>query len=402
MKKDKKTILYVDQAVSFGGSIVVLGSLTGALDKKRFSPVVVAEMSRSILNYHIQGEGVSVYVIPRLFNYVLWFKVTEVANTIRSRLIRKAFIYLLSGVRSLVNTLYIIRLAKVIWKEKVDLVHVNNGMNNLEPVIAAMLLGRKFVVHFHGVEQPGLVQRFFRQYAEKYIMISDYLADALADNGFSREKMVVVPNPYQESHALSEASTGLRVKYGLEQEDKVFGIVGRIVRWKGHIEFLNAAFVILQTVPEAKALIIGDFSDGDADYQQQIQRMIDGSGYSDRIILTGYVKDVGSMYSMMDLCVHTSIEPEPFGLVIIEAMANGIPVIASNLGAPQEIIDDGVNGYIVDPCSSQELASSTIRLLRDDKLRKKMGERGRQHVHKNYNDKDFARAIENIYTGVLG
>ena len=150
VKKNKKTILYADQAVSFGGSIVVLGSLVGAIDKKKFRPIVVGEMSESILNYHMQDNAV-IYVIPRLFNYVRWFKVTNIANKIKLSLLKKLFLYAMSGVRSLMNTIYIVRLAIVMVKEKVDLAHVNNGMDNLEPVIAAILLGKKYVVHFHGV-----------------------------------------------------------------------------------------------------------------------------------------------------------------------------------------------------------------------------------------------------------
>ena len=180
MKTDKKTILYVDQAVSFGGSIVVLGSLINALDKQRFRSVVVGEMSESILNYHIQGDA-TIYVKPRIFNYVRWSKVTEIASKIHVRLLRKAFIYTLSGIRSLVNSIYIIRLIRIILKEKVDLVHVNNGMDNLEPIIAAILLGRKYVVHFHGVERPGFVQRLLRHRVYRYILISEYLVTQMSN-----------------------------------------------------------------------------------------------------------------------------------------------------------------------------------------------------------------------------
>ena len=401
MKKDKQTILYVDQAVAFGGSIVVLGSLVAAIDKQKYRPVVVGEMRESILNYHMQNNA-SIYVIPRIFNYSRWFKVSRVANKIRLRLFRKIFIYTLSGIRSLANTIYIVRLCRIILKEKVDIVHVNNGMNNLEPVIAAILLGRKYIVHFHGVEWPGFIQRLLRNHVHKYIVISQYLAEALSKNGFPRERMAIIPNPYQESHSLSKGGSELRVRYGIEKEDKVFAIVGRIVRWKGHVEFLNAAFLILQAVPDAKALIIGDFSDGDIAYQTKINKIITDSGLEKRIIMTGYVEDVVSIYSIMDVCVHTSIEPEPFGLVIIEAMANGVPVIASDRGAPKEIITNDVNGYIVNPDSTQKIADIAIRLLRDDALRVKMANSAQKHVRQHYNGKDYAHAIERIYAEVSG
>ena len=278
---------------------------------------------------------------------------------------------------------------------------MNNGMDNLEPVIAAILLGRKYVVHFHGLERPGFVQRLLRHRVCRYILISEYLANALSENGYPRERMTVIPNPFQQSHALGEPSSELRSQYGIEQTDKVFAIVGRIVRWKGHVEFLNAAFNVIQAVPDAKALIIGDFSDGDAAYQLLIQKMIDDSGYSDRIIMAGYIQDVGNMYSIMDVCVHTSIEPEPFGLVIIEAMANAVPVVASDLGAPKEIIEDGMNGYIVNPESTTQLADKIIQLLENDELREEMGGSGREHVLQHYNDKDYAHKVEKLYAEVL-
>ena len=160
-------------------------------------------------------------------------------------------------------------------------------------------------------------------------------------------------------------------------------------------------FWFLKMFRDAKALIVGDFSDGDAGYQEKIQTMVDESGFSDRILMTGYVKDIGRIYSIMDVCVHASIEPEPFGLVIIEAMANGVPVIASDLGAPKEIITDGVNGYLVSPESSEKFAEMIIDLLSDVELRNKIGNKGREHVRKNYQVKEYAHSVEKIYSEVL-
>ena len=136
--------------------------------------------------------------------------------------------------------------------------------------------------------------------------------------------------------------------------------------------------------------------------RKKLRRWSKKVAYSDRIIMTGYVKDISSIYSVMDVCVHTSIEPEPFGLVIIEAMVNGVPVIASDAGAPGEIIDDKVNGYIVDPKRSGELAETIISLLNDAELRGNIGQKGRLHVKKNYNVKDYARSVEQVYRVVLG
>ena len=129
--------------------------------------------------------------------------------------------------------------------------------------------------------------------------------------------------------------------------------------------------------------------------------MIEESGYEDRVIMIGYVQDMGMIYSVLNVCVHTSIEPEPFGLVIIEAMANGVPVIASDLGAPKEIITDAVNGYLVNPKSSKKLVTAISRLLNNDELRNIIGSKGRDYVQENHQVKQYARSIEKIYSDVL-
>ena len=194
----------------------------------------------------------------------------------------------------------------------------------------------------------------------------------------------------------------MREQYGIEPGQHVFAIVGRIVRWKGHIEFLKAADIVFQSVPQAKGLIVGDFSDGDSRYQALITRMVDESRFSDRFIFTGYVRDVADLYSIMDVCVHASIDPEPFGLVITEAMAHGVPVVASNRGAPPEIINDGVDGFLVDPAASERLAGVIISLLSDEELRQRIGDKGRERVRKGFRLNTYARAMEKVYMEVLG
>lgn len=114
--KDKSTILFVDQALSFGGSIVVLGSLVEGLDKEKFRPIVVGEMDESILNYHMQGQA-KIYVVPRLFNYGHWLKINTVVKRIKPWLLFKLIIYLMSAISSFANIIYIIRLVKIILKE---------------------------------------------------------------------------------------------------------------------------------------------------------------------------------------------------------------------------------------------------------------------------------------------
>ena len=394
-------MLYVDQAVSFGGSVVVLGYLVNTIDRKRFRSIVIGEMSCQILRRYIKSST-PIYIISRLINYTHRARINSVINRIQNKFLRKITGYILEVLGGVANSVYLFRIAKVILNEKVDIVHVNNGMTNLSPVIAAMLLGRKFVVHYHCKENPGYIQRMLMSKVPRIIAVSGYIKYSLVEYGLPADKIVVIHNPVQAKPVDPVLINLLRAKYGLEEFERVFGIVGRIVGWKGHVAFLKAAVLVLESVPDSKVLIVGDYSDGDISYQEHITELVEMSGYKDRIVFTGYVDDVTSHYSLMDVCVHTSIAPEPFGLVITEAMSYGVAVVASNRGAPKEIIDNGKDGFIVDPEATEVLAATIIRLLVDEELRHRIGGNGKTRVLKDYQVSEYCHAMEKVYLDVLG
>ena len=400
-EEKKITVLFVDQAIAFGGSVVVIGILAEAIDKSRYRLLVVGEMNVAILQHHIKDYA-KIFFIPRMFNYVLLAKMIKRISRIPSPLLGKPLVYTISAARGLANLAYSASLVRLILKERVDIVHVNNGMGNLAPVIAATLLRRKCVVHFHGMEKPGRISRLFIKKVSRFIAVSEYQKNCLVENHIPEDRMTVMHNPVRFKTVQQCTRERVRHLYGIMPDQRVFGIVGRIMRWKGHIEFIKAANIVLRSMPEAMALIVGDISDGDIKYQALIARMIEESEFGDRIIMSGYIKDVDDLYTIMDVCVHTSIDPEPFGLVITEAMAHGVPVIASDRGAPREIINDGVDGYLVDPIASEQLASAIISLLSDETLRQRIGDRGRERVRKDFQTSNYGRAMENMYREVLG
>lgn len=399
-QRKKVAVLYVDQAVAFGGSLIVMGHAIDALDKEKFRPVVVAELDRSILKNHIKTD-VPVYIIRRLFNYMHFMKVSAMVNKLPGRYFRKIVDYMVTAVPVFANSLYFFSLMKLVIVEKIDLIHVNNGMNNFIPILVALLLRRKFVVHFHGIEELGRLQKHIIDKVPKFIAISEFIKDRMIVNQVPEDQMVVIPNPVKAKDVTQSEVDALCEEYDIKNDDLLIGIVGRITRWKGHVEFFQAVTFALEAVPTARVMVIGDISDGDARYQKHLQNMVDETGYKERVIFTGYMPDVSVFYKVLDLCVHCSIEPEPFGLVITEAMSYGVAVIAADLGAPKEIISDGENGYIVNPLSTEILAETMIRLLTDDGLRKRIGESGKRHVEANYRLEGFGQSLEGVYLDLI-
>ncbi|MDB4575606.1 glycosyltransferase family 4 protein [bacterium] len=392
----KITVLYIDQALAFGGSLVVAGYAINSIDKEKFRSVFVGELDLETMRHFI-GLDIPIYKVSKIINYARWAKINSKIRLIRSDRFKKYITYLLSMFCSLLNTIYFIRVALIILKEGVDIVHVNNGLSNIEPILASIILRRVCVAHYHGDEKPSLFQRMVMNKVQKFIVISEYLKGELVANGIPSKDMVVIHNPSQKKHIDVDDVEAMRKKFCVMPDDKVFGIVGRVVRWKGHIEFLNAAKIVLRDEPTSKALIIGDYSDGDLAYQEEVTRIIEESGFKDRIIFTGFVNNVQSFYQLMDVCVHTSIEPEPFGLVITEAMSYGVPVVASDRGAPKEIIEDGLNGFIIDPEDTGKLVETITRLLSDASLRDEIANKGSEHVKEAYNLSKFGDSLNRIY-----
>ncbi|MHB8346828.1 MAG: glycosyltransferase family 4 protein [Acidiferrobacterales bacterium] len=395
-------VLIVDQATAFGGSIVVASRLVRALDPSKFEFQVVSEMDIAILRTQF-GDCRKVEIVRHPFTY------TDHARMMRwldrmpmSALIAHPVMYAMSLVSTSANAVYAWRLGLRILRGKVDVVHLNNGMDNSEAAFVTWLLRRRMLVHAHGPSQFGFLRRFLARRTHGFVAVSTHIKEDLVGKGVPDKLVEIIPNPAEKMTINHDLIQSVRARYGLKPGQRVFGIFGRIVSWKGHREFVRAASEVLRSMPEAVAVVVGDVSDGDRELWDELHDLVRKQGLEDRFIFTGYIAKVVELYGIMDVVVHASTRPEPFGLVITEAMACGVPVVASNLGAPSEIIDDGKDGLIVDPTDTPALAQAIRSLLMDERLRSEMGDLGRRKVLAKYNMDDYARRMEEAYRRALG
>lgn len=193
------------------------------------------------------------------------------------------------------------------------------------------------------------------------------------------------------------------MEFALNEEEKLFGIFGCIVGWKGIKEFVRAAALVVKSIPNAKGFIVDDCSDGDQKFLEEVRELITNYGMERDIILTGYRKDVPAFMQLMDVVVHASIMAEPFGMVLIEGMAMGKPVVATKMGGPLDIVVDGQTGFLVDPDNIVEgLAKAVQRLLREKPLAEIMGRNGQDRVVSLFTKERSARQVEEVYIHALG
>lgn len=187
----------------------------------------------------------------------------------------------------------------------------------------------------------------------------------------------------------------MRAGLGFSGDDPVFGFVARLVPQKGHLVFLDALERVAAKCPEARALVVGDAAADGSDpdgYRDRVRRAAEHAGLSDRIVFTGFRDDVPALLAAMDVFVHASLR-EPFGSVIVEAMAAGKPVVASRTLGPEEIITDGVTGFLTPPGDAASLADAMLRLLDDRALAARLAARGRAMVQERY---DLRRTISDL------
>jgi glycosyltransferase involved in cell wall biosynthesis len=176
------------------------------------------------------------------------------------------------------------------------------------------------------------------------------------------------------------ASASFRSEVGADDQTVLVALVGRINRWKGQQLLVDAAERLEKEgagLPRMVYVFAGSPPNGQEQFRRDLEARIARSPLRDRLRLTGF-RDPWPIYDASDVVAVPSTEPEPFGLVALEAMLAGVPVIASAHGGLVEFVDDGVNGMLFAPNDVGALAGAIAKLAGDGSLRERLGTRGRE------------------------
>ena len=182
------------------------------------------------------------------------------------------------------------------------------------------------------------------------------------------------------------------------------GLVATFARWKGHHTFLRA-LSMLPPEPLVRGYVVGGpiyETAGSQHSLEELRREASRLGIADRVGFTGFVDDTAKAMRALDVVVHASTAPEPFGMVIVEGMACGKAVIASEAGGAAELFDDGVNALGHPPGDAAALASRIARLVRSHELRMRLGRAGRAKAMAGFNGRRLARELAGIYREFCG
>jgi len=294
---------------------------------------------------------------------------------------------------------HIIQLMKA---DHVDLVHVN-AANALAGGIAAKLCKAPCVWQVHEILTPrivgSIVNSLIALLADRIVVISQPVAKAFPT--WAQRKIEVIHDGV-DIDKFHPAISGSRIREGLgiPSESPVIGMVGRFVPRKGHRFFAMACAKVAKRYPEAHFVMVGQTFPEYAKYLGEIQQLVGRLGLSSKMHFAFWRTDMPEVTAALDIIVLASILPEGFGLVLIEGMAMGKPVVASKVGGVTDIVTDDV-GYLVPPGDDQAIASALTDLLSDREMAKRLGEAGRRRVLRHFTSERIASQMEQVYQSLL-
>ena len=232
--------------------------------------------------------------------------------------------------------------------------------------LSSFLVRRPLIWHLHdiltaahfGRQQIRLVVALANARAARVVVPSRAAANSFAAAGGRAKLAVVVPNGTDLAVPADELADreALRHRLGLPG-GFLFGVFSRLSPWKGQ----HVAIEALAHLSSASCLIVGDALFGEQAYAASLHALASRLGVAQRVHFLGYREDIPLLMGAVDVLVHPSVDPEPFGMTLIEAMLCGTPVIASNTGAAPEILDNGAAGCLVPPGNPQALAEALSR-----------------------------------------
>lgn len=282
-----------------------------------------------------------------------------------------------------------------------DLIHSHEFKSDLLAWLAARSARRPWIATDHhlatedawGLRLFGLADRAALPHARAVIVPSHSQANRLA-RYVARQKIHVVYHGIDAAAFVASAATErarVRSQYGLSETQPVVSAFGRLEAVKGHADLLQAARIMLAARPDLRFWIVGEGSLA-ASLQEQARQL----GIDSAVRFFGYQRDVASLMAASDVVLLPS-RYESFGIVLIEAMSHGKPIVASSAGSIPEVVRDGVHGYLVPPHNIEALSRRVLQLAANPLQAERLGQAGRQHVLQAFTVEQMVGRVAGIY-----
>jgi glycosyltransferase involved in cell wall biosynthesis len=318
------------------------------------------------------------------------------------RLAEAGFAHFPVAMRPGLDVQSVLRLRRIIGDERVDIVHAQQSRGLLQAGLAAKLAGRAAVVQTEHNMSLGWYRGGVFPWYVRWInnpmrsVVACLLADRIITLGqsgkdfytkilhFPANRLAIIPVPhpvFPERPAPANPAP-------------VIGVVAELTERKGLAHLIEAAPAVLECYPGAQFLIIGR-----GHLEDHLRHLITQRGLQDNVRLLGFVPNVAERMSEWDMLALPSLW-DPFPQVILEAMANGLPVVASAVDGALEMVVNNETGLLVAPADPPALAAAILRLLDDRALARRMGRQGRERLARVYNLAGVVQQIDRLYQAI--
>jgi glycosyltransferase involved in cell wall biosynthesis len=384
------TVLYVQSTSEVGGSDIALLRLVERLDQRRFRPLAVLPGPGPLVRY-LERAGAVVHLLPMV----------QLRSTLDLRH-QSAFV---ARFRSSVR-----RIAQLAREEEATLVH----SNSLFTLYGAPAAARAKLPHvWHVRELPNLLWplqtllvRSVEHRSARVVVVSDAVGRTFLAHGARKPAKTIRLYEGVDTMRFRPSVSGGRIRreLGIEGGAPLVGFVGRLDPWKGCDVFLRMAHEVARTHRDVQFLVCGGSLPGFENHVNHLAVMASELGLGTRVHFTQwrYVhEDIAEVMAALDVFVHTSVKPEPFGFTIVEAMATGTPVVASRCGGVPEIVTSGLDGLLVEPGDAAGCAAAVRSILDDDAMRIRFAHHERERVEQCFDIDRYVDELQDLYEEII-
>lgn len=384
-------ILFYNHTGLVSGAERLLLMILGRIDRDAFDPIVVCP-EQSPLSDLVTELGVPVSTVSGLQARFTWRL---------DRLVRYcgSFLQVIRQLRSKVTTI------------NPELIHANSIRAGLVATAATIGLGTQVVWHLHDMLPRHPLSTLIRGFAflssrTRIIAVSEAVSRNFCGRSplSLKRRIGVVLNAIELDNFQLDPTAKPRIlrELRVDKGAQLIGIVGLITPRKGQLELVRAFGQALTEIPRAVLLLAGaPMFNRDHEYLETIERTVEELGIRDKVRILGARTDIGAIMQSLDVLVVNS-KVEPFGLVIIEAMASGTPVIAAAVDGIPEIIEHDQNGWLVPAQDEGLLAQAIVHLGRQRQVRSRLAKQGKQYVAVRFSADRYITELQAFYVATRG
>lgn len=299
-----------------------------------------------------------------------------------------------------------LELFRLIKNGDFDLVHTNGTLADLTAIPIAKLLGLPCISTCHGFIHNDLKLKFYNiankillRLCSKVIAVSEELRDDLIKSGIDTDYISLIENAVSTEYDAKLSAyyrNRIRKKLGFNNNNFVIGFIGRLSHEKGCQYLIEAIFKLKELKLPVKAVIIGE------GYQKrELELLVKKYHVENEVVFAGFQNNIENWLPVLECFILPSLT-EGTPMALLEAMAFGVPVIASRVGGVPNIINSLINGILVSPGKPKDIVDAVCMLYRNEPERQRLSKAANNTIKANYNINEWTSKIEKEYLKVLG